>query len=89
MIDQVCKKSKLWIPPNLGQPGFSFTYLFKFAYFCIVYLDLEKGILSTKPLKVIKTTTNHKNFNKDVLKKLNMQLEIPNCLKYGPKSYNV
>ena len=37
-ITHVCKESKLQIHPNLGRPSFSFTYSFKFTYFCIVYI---------------------------------------------------
>ena len=36
VIIQVCKELKLWIHPNLRRPSFSFTYSFKFNYFCIV-----------------------------------------------------
>ena len=36
VIAQVCKESKLWIHPNLRRPSFSFTYSFKFTYFCNV-----------------------------------------------------
>ena len=32
----VSKESKLWIHPNLKWPSFSFTYPFKFTYFCTV-----------------------------------------------------
>ena len=49
VITQVCKESKLWIHPNLWRPSFSFTYSFKFTYFCVVYiLTLKKGILLKK-----------------------------------------
>ena len=36
VITQLCKESKLRIHPNLRPPSFSFTYSFKFTYFCIV-----------------------------------------------------
>ena len=36
VITHVCKKSKLSIDPNLRRPRFSFTYSFKFTYFCLV-----------------------------------------------------
>ena len=36
MITQVWKESKLWIHPSLRRPSLSFTYSFKFTYFCIV-----------------------------------------------------
>ena len=45
VIAQVCKESKLWIHPNFRRQSFSFIYLFKFTYFCIVYKDLKKGTL--------------------------------------------
>ena len=36
VITQVCEESKLWIHSNLRRPSFSFTYSFKFIYFCIL-----------------------------------------------------
>ena len=42
VIIQVCKESKLWIHPILQWPSFSFTYSFKFTYFCIVYVQTLK-----------------------------------------------
>ena len=36
VITQVSKELKLWIRPNLRRSSFSFTYSFKFTYFCIV-----------------------------------------------------
>ena len=36
VITQVRKESKLWIHPSLRRPSLSFTYLFKFTYYCIV-----------------------------------------------------
>ena len=49
VVTQVCKETKLWICPNLQQPNSSFTYSFKFTYFCIVDIwTLKKGILLKK-----------------------------------------
>ena len=60
-------ESKLWIHPNLRRPSFSFTYSFKFTYFCIVYIQTFKKELfikeNKKPFKAIKTTTKHKNLS--------------------------
>ena len=36
MINQRCKESKLWIHSKLRRPRLSFSYSFKFTYFCIV-----------------------------------------------------
>ena len=38
VITQVCKEQKLWIHPNLQRSSFSFSYSFKFTYFCSVYI---------------------------------------------------
>ena len=60
VIAQVCKETKLRIHSNLRRPNFSFTYSFKFTYFCIVDIwTLEKNFVkeSKKPsLTAIKTT---------------------------------
>ena len=41
---QVCKETKLLIHSNLQTPNISFTYSFKFTYFCIVDIwALKKG----------------------------------------------
>ena len=75
VITQVCKGSKLRIDPNLRRPSFSFTYSFKFTYFFFWE--------NKKPFKTIKITRKHKN-----LRRLRIQLEIPSCLGYGPKSFD-
>ena len=41
VITQVCKETKLWIDPNLRWPNFSFTYSFKFIYFCIDHIKRQ------------------------------------------------
>ena len=97
VITQVCKESKLWIHPNLRSSNFSFTYSFKFIYFCIVDVRLRKRTLFKKignhsqPLKLqqnIRFVTNlWKNWEN--LWKLHIQLEILSYLAYGPKSLNM
>ena len=64
VITQVCKKTKLWICPNLQQPNSSFTYSFNFTYFCVVDIwtfkrDFVKE--NKKPLTAIKTTSKDKS----------------------------
>ena len=56
VITQVCKESKLWIHPILRRPCFSFTYQFKFTYFCIVYIWTFK---KTFCLRKQETIANH------------------------------
>ena len=99
VITQVCKESKLWIHPNLLRPSFSFTYWFKFTYFCIVYIQTWKKEFCSRNEKPLKLQQNfvtkfQKKFvtnlhNKEALRKLHMQLKIPSCLGYGIKSFNV
>ena len=50
VITQQCIVSKLCLHLNLRRSNFSFTYSFKFTYFCIVYIymDLKKVILFKK-----------------------------------------
>ena len=49
VITQLCKKPKLWIHPNLKGSSFSFTYLFRFIYFCIVHIwTLKKEFCERK-----------------------------------------
>ena len=46
------------------------------------YIALNQRIL----LKKLKNTNFH---NREALRKLHMQLEIPSCLEYSPESFNV
>ena len=49
VITQMGKETKLWIHPNLRQPNSSFTYSFKFTYFCAVDIStLKKGFSQRK-----------------------------------------
>ena len=55
-------------------------------------MDLKKGILFKKnkpftPQQNMGIATNL--HNREAFKKLHMQLEIPSCLGYSPKSFNV
>ena len=36
VITQLCKESKFWVHQNLRRPSLSFTYSFKFTFYCIV-----------------------------------------------------
>ena len=63
VITQVCKETKLWIHPNL-RPNSSFTYSFKFTYFCIVNIwTLKKDFVieNKKSLTAIKTSSKDEN----------------------------
>ena len=56
--------------------------------YCHYYTKKDFFKENTKPLKAIKTTTyNYKLHNREALRKLHIQLEIPSCLGYDPKSY--
>ena len=54
VITEVRKETNLWIHPNLRRLSFSFTYSFKFTYFCIVdKWILEKEFCNnSQPLKL-------------------------------------
>ena len=90
LITQVCKEPKLLIHPSLRRPSFSFTYVSSLTFKLYVYIGLTKGILlkkirnHSKPLKFVTHLQN-----RQALRKLNMQLRIPSCLGYGPKSFNI
>ena len=66
VITHLCQKSKLSIDPNLRRPSFSFTYSFKFTYYCIVdiwTLKKEFCLKNKKRFTAIKTTTKHKELS--------------------------
>ena len=61
-------------------------------------MDLKKRFLFKKNKKPLHYSHSHCSktwefatnlHNREALKKLQMQLEIPSCLGYGPKSFNV
>ena len=61
----VCVKNQ-WVHPKLRRSSVSFTYLFKFTYFCFVdvwTLKKEFCLRNKKPCTAIKTTTIHNNFS--------------------------
>ena len=93
----VCKKSKLWIHPNLWWPNLSFIYSSKFTYLCTVDMwTLKRNFVieNKKPFTAIITATNKRvsqryiatqpsfQHNKEAFRNLHMQVEISSCFGY-------
>ena len=80
-----------WVHPNLQRSSVSFTYLFKFNYFCFVDVwTLKKNFVeeNKKPFTAIKTTATHNNFTQIyIARKVAHAIRNSELLKIVHKAY--